>query len=99
MEGTIRITPQELTDASTYLGERLEAITTEANSLKSKLDEIGGRWEGAARTTFFEIFDNDMWPVLSKNLPDLINGIMGQLTGTAQAMEEADTQIAAKLRG
>lgn len=99
MAGTIRITPQELRDASTYLSERLDAMTTEATSLKSKLDEIGANWEGAARTTFFEIFDTDMWPVLSKNLPDLITGIMNQLTGSADALESTDQEISEKLRG
>lgn len=99
MAGTIRITPEDLRDASVYLQERLDAMTTEATSLKAKLDEIGANWEGAARTTFFDVFDTDMWPVLSTNLPDLITGIMAQLNGTAQAMEDADTEISNKLRG
>lgn len=97
--GTIRITPQELRDASTYLNERLDAITTEAGKIKDKLDDIGEKWEGAARNQFFEIFQNDMWPVFDKNLPDLVTGICGQLNGTADAMEEADQEIAAKLKG
>jgi WXG100 family type VII secretion target len=99
MAGTIRITPQELKDASTYLGQRLDAISTEATSLKSKLDEIGANWEGAARTTFFDIFETDMWPVLSKNLPELIEGIMAQLNGTAEGLDKADFEISQKLRG
>jgi WXG100 family type VII secretion target len=99
MAGAIRITPFELRDASEFLGQRLEAIANEANSLKAKLDDIGEGWEGEARATFFEIFNNEMWPVLNNKLPELIQGIISQLNGTAETMEEADAQIAGSLRG
>ena len=99
MAGTIRITPSELRDASEFLKQRLDAITNEANALKAKLDDIGERWEGEARTTFFEIFDDEMWPVFNDKLPELIQGIASQLNSTAQAMEDTDSQIADSLRG
>jgi WXG100 family type VII secretion target len=97
MAGTIRITPSELRTASEYLGKRLDAMTTEANSLKGKIDEVTAEWEGAAQSAFVTGFTNDMWPVLSKNLPELINGIMTQLNATAKALEDTDTEIASKL--
>ena len=99
MAGTIRITPQELREASAYLNARLEAMTTEATSLKSKLDEIGANWEGAAQTSFFEVFNADMWPVLSKQLPDVITGIMRQLEVSADTLEQTDMDISQKLKG
>jgi WXG100 family type VII secretion target len=93
------ITPSELKDTSDYLKQRLDAITTEANSLKAKLDDIGERWEGEAKTTFYEIFNDEMWPVFNDKLPELIQGIASQLNVTAQTMEDADSQIADALRG
>lgn len=99
MAGIIRITPSELKDTSDYLKQRLDAITTEANSLKAKLDDIGERWEGEAKTTFYEIFNDEMWPVFNDKLPELIQGIASQLNVTAQTMEDADSQIADALRG
>lgn len=99
MEGTIRITPEELRSAATYLEQKLSAIKEESEQLKSKLDEIGGNWEGAARTAFFDIFNDEMWPVFNQKLPELITGIEKQLTETARVMEETDSNIASKLRG
>jgi uncharacterized protein YukE len=40
-----------------------------------------------------------MWPVLNNKLPELIQGIISQLNGTAETIEEADAQIAGSLRG
>ncbi|WFR59036.1 WXG100 family type VII secretion target [Anaerocolumna sp. AGMB13025] len=97
MAGTIRITPSELRTAATYLGQRLEAMTTEANSLKTKIDAVTAEWEGAAQSAFVTGFTTDMWPVLSKSLPEVINGIMAQLNATAKALEDTDTEIATKL--
>lgn len=98
MAGTIRITPQELRDASAYLNARLEAMSIEANSLKGKLDEIGANWEGAAQTSFFEVFYNEMWPVLNKQLPDVINHIRSQLEVTAETLEQTDLEISQQLK-
>jgi WXG100 family type VII secretion target len=99
MAGTIRITPEELRSASTFIGTKLEAMKSESNELKAKIDEIAANWEGAAQSAFVEGFTNDMWPVLNTDLPELITGIQDQLTATAQALEDTDTEIASKLKG
>lgn len=96
---TIKITPQELRDAATYLGDRLEAISAEVTSLKSKIDEVTGNWEGSAQSTFVETFENDMYPIMNETLPDVINGIASQLTGAADALETADTEISNAFKG
>jgi len=95
----IRITPEELESAAEFLGKKLEAMNTEAGELKAKIDEVTDNWEGAAQSAFVSGFNDDMWPILSKNLPDLITGMQGQLTATAKALEDTDTTIADKLRG
>ena len=96
---TIKITPQELRDASTYLGNRLETISAEVSSLKSKIDEVTQNWEGAAKSTFVETFENDMYPIMNETLPDVINGIASQLTGAADAIETADAEVANAFKG
>lgn len=98
MAGTIKITPQELKDASTFLGQKLDAINIQANELKGKIDQIATNWEGAAQSAFISDFTDNMWPVLNKHLPELINGIQKQLTDTAQTLEDTDQAIADKLK-
>lgn len=95
----IRITPEELRDGADFLGQRLESISSEVSSLKSKIDEVTGNWEGAAQSTFVETFENDMYPILSDTLPEVINGIMAQLNGAADALEAADEEISNAFKG
>ena len=42
----IRITPEELREGASFLGQKLEAINAEVAALKSKIDEVTGNWEG-----------------------------------------------------
>lgn len=99
MAGTIRITPEELREAATYLGQRQEALVNEANSIKAKLEEISNNWEGAAQSAFMEGFNGDMWPILHDKLPELLQGIQEQLKGAAANLEDTDQKIASDLRG
>lgn len=95
----IRITPEELRDGADFLEQKLEAINTEVAALKSKIDEISGNWEGAAQSSFVDTFDNDMYPILSDTLPQVIEGIAGQLDGAADTIEQADAEIAKAFKG
>ena len=89
----IRITPEELRSGAEFLGARLESINQEVAQLKSKIDEVTGNWEGAAQSSFVDSFLNDMYPMLSKTLPEVIEGIEGQLNGAADTLESADEEI------
>lgn len=95
----IRITPEELRDGADFLEQKLEAINTEVAALKSKIDEISGNWEGAAQSSFVDTFDNEMYPILSDTLPQVIEGIAGQLDGAADTIEQADAEIAKAFKG
>lgn len=95
----IRITPEELREASTFLGARLETINSEVSQLKSKIDEITTNWEGAAQSSFVETFINDMYPIMSDTLPQVIEGVMAQLTSAADTLEQADSELANAFRG
>jgi WXG100 family type VII secretion target len=94
---TIKITPQELRDAASYLEERKQAILNEVASLKSKIDSVAAEWEGAAKSTFVEVFNGDMLPLLQKQFPEVVDGIGSQLKGAADAIERADEEVAKAL--
>ena len=95
----IRITPEELRDAADSLAQRLEAINAEVSSLHDKIQEVAGNWEGAAQSSFIDTFENDMYPILRDTLPQVVEGIAGQLDGAADTIEQADEEIAKAFRG
>ncbi|MGN0487676.1 MAG: WXG100 family type VII secretion target [Ruminococcus sp.] len=95
----IRITPEELRSAADFLEQKLEAINTEVSALKGKIDEVSGNWEGAAQSSFIDTFENDMYPILRDTLPQVIEGISGQLDGAADAIEQADEEVAKAFKG
>lgn len=89
----IRITPSELREAAVFLGDRLESINGEVSQLKTKIDNVTAEWEGAAQSSFVVTFGEQMYPVLSDTLPQVITGIMSQLNAAANALEQADQAI------
>ena len=96
---TIRITPSELREAAAFLGQKLEALNAEVSALKSKIDEVAGNWEGAAQSSFIETFNSDMYPMLKDTMPQVVEGIASQLNGAADAIEQADEEVAKAFRG
>lgn len=95
----IRITPEELREGASFLGQKLEAINAEVAALKSKIDEVTGNWDGAAQSSFVETFEGDMYPILKDTLPEVIEGIIVQMNGAADAIEQTDAEIAKAFRG
>lgn len=95
----IKISPEELRNAADFLEQKLESISSEVGALKSKIDEISANWEGSAQSSFIESFEGDMYPILRDTLPDVINGISSQLDGAADAIEQADEEVAKAFRG
>ena len=96
---TIKITPEELRTAADFLEQKLEAINGEVSALKVKIDEISSNWEGSAQSSFIETFEGDMYPILRDTLPEVITGIAAQLDGAADAIEQADEEVAKAFRG
>ncbi len=88
----IRITPEELRESSTFLGQKKENIGAEVQALKNKIEETTGNWEGAAQNSFVQSFEN-LLPMLEQQLPEVIEGIMSMLNGAADTLEQADEQI------
>ncbi len=95
----IRITPEELRNGADFLEQKLEAINAEVAALKGKIDEVTGNWEGAAQSSFVETFENDMYPILKDTLPEVITGIVAQMDGAADAIEQTDAEVAKAFRG
>ena len=89
----IRITPEELRNGADFLEQKLEAINAEVAALKGKIDEVTGNWEGAAQSSFVETFENDMYPILKDTLPEVITGIVAQMDGAADAIEQTDAEV------
>ena len=95
----IKITPEELREGAAFLDNRLSAINSEVTSLKAKIDEISSNWEGAAQSSFIDSFYNDMYPIMHETLPQVIEGIQSQLKGAADALEQADEEVAKAFKG
>ena len=95
----IRITPEELRNGADFLEQKLEAINAEVAAIKAKIDEVTGNWEGAAQSSFAETFENDMYPILKETLPEVVTGIVAQMDGAADAIEQTDEEVAKAFRG
>lgn len=99
MAERIMMTPQELNDGSAFLRQRLDAINQEVASLKSKIDDVSSRWEGAAQQSFITQFENDMYPILRDTLPQVIEGAASELDAAANAIRETDESLASAFKG
>lgn len=95
---SIKMTPQELRDAATFLGGKRDEIVSAVEAIKSKVDATTADWEGAAQSSFITTFE-EMIPMLTKDFPETIQGIESMLTGAADALEQADEEIANSFGG
>ena len=95
---SIRMTPQELRDSASFLSGKRDEIVSAVNEIKSRVDSTTAEREGAAQSSFIESF-NEMLPMLTESFPETIQGIESMLTGAADALEQADSEIAKAFRG
>lgn len=68
------------------------------NAIKQKVDATTAEWEGSAQSSFIATFE-EMLPMLTQDFPETIEGIESMLTGAADALEEADTEIGNAFKG
>lgn len=99
MAERIMMTPQELNDGAAFLRQRLDAINQEVASLKSKIDDVTSRWEGAAQQSFISQFESDLYPVLRDTMPQVIEGVSSELDAAANAIRETDAALASSFKG
>ena len=95
---SIRMTPQELRDSASFLGGKRDEIVQAVNAIKERVDATTAEWEGAAQSSFVATFE-EMLPMLTQDFPETIQGIESMLTGAADALEEADSEIANAFKG
>ena len=94
----IKMTPDELRTAATNLEGKRDEILDLVEQIKSMVDETTGAWSGEAQKAFVDNFET-LLPVLQKDFPEVISGIASQLDGAADALEQADSDIASALKG
>ncbi len=98
MASQIRMTPQELRDGSSTLKNQRDQCMEILASMKSKVDEVAGNWEGAAQNAFVAQFE-ELYKNISEALPQTVDGIATMLESSANTIEQADAQIASSLKG
>ena len=96
---TIKIVPEDLRAAASFIGDKRDSILGELQALKSKIDEIEPNFEGSAKAEFFNSFTEMYNNTLTKTFPEVLEGIATQLTSVAEIMENADTEVAKALKG
>lgn len=89
----IKMSPQELRDAATFLDTKRGEILSAVNEIKTKVDNTTAGWSGASQSSFIASFE-DMLPVLKEQFPQVLEGISKQLSGAAEAIESADQEVA-----
>ena len=94
--GKITITPQELTSSAGKFKRGSDTTAQLLNSLNSEVQRLESSWQGAAQSAFLQQFQQLQKPL--NQFVTVLNEINQQLTGVAKAMQDADNQIAAKLR-
>ncbi len=94
----IKMTPDELRSAATTLEQKREEIIGLVGEIESMVDTTTGEWSGEAQKAFVDNFET-MLPTLKEDFPEVITGIAAQLTGAADALEQADSDIASAFKG
>lgn len=94
MATQIRMTPQELREAADFIDQRKNSIMEEVTSLKQRVDQVTGNWEGAAQSSFVATFEEQLYPILKDTAPQVMEGLCAQLKGAADAIEKADEEVA-----
>jgi WXG100 family type VII secretion target len=94
----IRMTPEELRDAASTLLSKREEILSAVGVIETTINNTTSNWEGAAQSSFVQSFE-EMLPTLKETFPEIIEGIESQLKGAADALEQADQEIANAFKG
>lgn len=95
----IKITPEELRDAADFLDTSRGEISDKIDAVESRVNTVADNWEGAAQSSFIDSFEGDMLPLLKNDFPSILEGIAAQLRGAADAIEQADEEVASAFRG
>ncbi len=93
----IVITPAELRDCATNLGIYLEDYKEHIDGVNTRIEDIEKRWSGAAHDEFLKQFIEDFKPFLNDDIPNVVETLISELNGVAQAIDDTDAEIADSL--
>ncbi|MBM7605168.1 WXG100 family type VII secretion target [Metabacillus litoralis] len=97
MSGIIRVTPAELMDMSNRYSGESSQVEDQIGRLDTMIRDLESMWEGESSRAF-----NEQYQTLRPSfvqMQQLLQDISEQLNSTAQALENADQQIASQIRG
>ena len=98
MAANLRISPEELRAAAIYLLQCGDRICEHAAQMRAKLEEVGAGWEVVAHSAFAETFNSSMLPVLTKDLPEVTEGLAAQMRAAAESLETVEKEIIQALK-
>ena len=88
----IKMTPTELHEASTYLGNKKSDILQAVGDLKNMVDTTTNNWAGLSQESFVGSF-YELLPLLQEKFPEVIAAFMERFTKAAQVMEQTDLEL------
>ena len=99
MADRIMMTPEELNDGAEFLRQALDNIKGQVEAIKTRIDDVCSRREGAAQQSFINQFESEMYPMLRDTMPEVIDGIATELDAAANAIRETDESLASAFSG
>lgn len=93
----IRMTPSELRDLATAVSGIGEEISSQVETMNSRIEADTAEWDGESKSQYFTDYD-EIIPVLQKDFPAVIANLAEKLNFAANKLEEADQDIAAAIR-
>ncbi|AZB40859.1 MULTISPECIES: WXG100 family type VII secretion target [Bacillaceae] len=97
MAGLIKVTPEELVVKSNDFKAESENVHQQITRLNGKMDELRDLWKGSASEAFSEQWET-LRPSVEK-METMLAEVSQQLNKTADALRNADQDIANQIRG
>lgn len=94
----IRMTPEELQTGAENISKLSEEISLNLTNLKQIVDTVTNNWEGAAQSSYVELF-NQIHTEFEKTFPPTVLGLSQQMKAAADAIEQTDAEIAKAFSG
>ncbi|OIK13520.1 WXG100 family type VII secretion target [Bacillus sp. OV322] len=95
--GNIRVTPDELIDASKKYQTESHEIDLMIGRLDTLIGHLNQIWEGASSDAFHDQYEQ-LKPSF-KDMSNLLEDVHQQLDKAANIMRDTDNQIASQIRG
>ena len=93
----IALTPEELRGVATNFATKAGELREIFNYMRQQVSSLDSTFEGQTKTAFFASYEE-----IAKSMdqiPDVVDGLGTQLTAVADTLENADNELANRLRG